>query len=466
MTEGPISNRPSSAEGRGRDGLRKGDVGGAGEGSRSLFSSFSWSVAGNVIYSACQWGVIIILAKLVTTEIVGVYSLALAVTTPVIMLSQMNLKLVQATDADHRVAFNTYFSIRFFLTVLALAIIAIVSWVVGRGASAVLIIVMVGAAKAFESISDICYGLFMQHERMDVMGTSLVVRSVLSLALFFVLLYFLQSVPTGLLGLTLVWAIMLFSYDMRKARKLDRAQRSKTGVGDTESAVKADSFIPRWDLPAFNGVFFLSLPMGVASVLESLTVYIPRYAIAYFSGESQLGIFTALTYLLLAIGLVVYSVTFASVPRLAQHHARGEEREFGLLLLTVFVIISAVCVVMMLGVLLFGERLILFLYTDRYAQYSYLLAWLMGAGIFMFSGTVLNTALVAMRRFAVLMGVHLCGVACVSIASLLLIPSHGLIGAVWAVTISAAVILMIQVGVLVHLMRKRGPRAARHEKPR
>ncbi len=456
MTQGRTSNSPDSAGGQGRDSSRKSGAGGVGRQRPSLFSSFSWTVAGNVIYSACQWGIIIVLAKLVTTDIVGVYSLALAVTTPVIMLSQMNLRIVQATDADYTTAFNTYFSIRFFLTLLALAVIAGVSLVVGKGTSSLLIIVMIGAAKAFESISDVCYGLFMQHERMDLMGKSLVLRSVVSLALFFALLYFLRNTPIGLLGLTLVWAIMLFAYDMRNARKLDRARLFKPGWEGLQKASEADSFIPRWDLPAFSGIFVLSLPMGIASVLDSLTVYIPRYAIAYFSGDSQLGIFTALSYLLLAIGLVVYSITYASVPRLAQHHARGERREFGLLLLTVFGIIAAVCVVMMLGVLLFGDRLISFLYTERYAQYSNLLVWLMGAGIFLFSGSILNTALISMRRFGVLMAVSLSSVVCTAAASLILIPSKGLVGAVWAVAISAAVTLIIKIAVLIRLMGKGG----------
>jgi O-antigen/teichoic acid export membrane protein len=425
---------------------------------RSLFSNFSWTITGNAVYSGCQWVVIIILAKFVSTQIVGFYSLALAVTTPVILLSQMSLKIVQATDAHRGVAFNTYFSLRFFLTGLALVAIVIISWAVGKEAAAILIIIMIGAAKSSESISDVCYGLFMQHERMDLMGKSLVIRSVISLGVFFVLVYFLRNATIGLLGLTLVWVGMFFAYDMPSVRRLDHRGQPTADHGQPENAVSGTGlFIPRWDLPEFTGIFMLSLPMGLTAVLETLTIYVPRYAIAYYLGESPLGIFTALSYLLLAISLVVSSAVVTTVPRLAQYYARGMKRDFARLLAMLFVLISAVCSVLMVVVLIFGKEVISFLYTEQYAHYSYLLAWLMGAGIFMFSGSVLVTALMAMRRFRILMTIGLFSVVSLVAFCVILVPSHGLAGAVWAIAVNAAVVLLVRIAVMAYLVRKGPP---------
>jgi O-antigen/teichoic acid export membrane protein len=431
---------------------------------RSLFSNFSWTITGNTVYSGCQWVVIIILAKFVSTQIVGFYSLALAVTTPVILLSQLSLRIVQATDARRGVAFNTYFSLRFYLTALALAAIVIISWAVGKEAAAILIIIMIGAAKSSESISDVCYGLFMQHERMDLMGKSLVIRSVISLGVFFMLVYFMRNAIIGLLGLTLVWVGMFFAYDMPNVRRLDQPERPAADYGPPENSVSGPGlFIPRWDLPEFSGVFILSLPMGLTNVLETLTIYMPRYAIAYYLGESPLGIFTALSYLLLAISLVVSSAVVATVPRLAQYYARGMKRDFAKLLVMLFILISTVCSSLMVVVLVFGQEIISFIYTEQYAHYSYLLAWLMGAGIFMFSGSVLVTALMAMRRFRILMTIGLLSVVSLLGLCIILVPLYGLAGAVWAITINAGIVLVVRIAVMAYLVRKGPPPASRIE---
>ncbi|MGI8856402.1 MAG: hypothetical protein ACR2JW_11675, partial [Thermomicrobiales bacterium] len=56
-------------------------------GARSLRANFSWTFVGNVVYAACQWGMLVVLAKLGSPEVVGQFALGLAITAPVIMLT-------------------------------------------------------------------------------------------------------------------------------------------------------------------------------------------------------------------------------------------------------------------------------------------------------------------------------------------------------------------------------------------
>ena len=45
----------------------------------SLKSNFAWTLSGNVVYSACQWGMLVLLAKLGTPATVGEFALAVAI---------------------------------------------------------------------------------------------------------------------------------------------------------------------------------------------------------------------------------------------------------------------------------------------------------------------------------------------------------------------------------------------------
>src|SRR5262245_13252375 len=96
---GPFASPPS------RNGDDRGDVGRTqsnrqGQGTRpSLRTNFLWTLAGNVVYAGCQWGMLIVLAKLGTPAMVGEFSLGLAICAPIFMLSNLNLRGVQATDA-------------------------------------------------------------------------------------------------------------------------------------------------------------------------------------------------------------------------------------------------------------------------------------------------------------------------------------------------------------------------------
>ena len=65
----------------------------------SLRRNFSHMLIGNAIYSLSQWGILISLAKLSSTEAVGVYTLGIAVTAPIILLTDLQLRTILATDA-------------------------------------------------------------------------------------------------------------------------------------------------------------------------------------------------------------------------------------------------------------------------------------------------------------------------------------------------------------------------------
>ena len=137
----------------------------------SLKQNFSWTFVGNGVYQACQWGMLVVLAKLTSPEAVGQFALGLAVCAPVVMLTNLQLRAVQATDARGEYEFADYLGLRLLMTGLALAVIAGVA-LVAYSSVTTLVILAVGLAKSFEALSDVLYGLLQQRERMDRIAKS------------------------------------------------------------------------------------------------------------------------------------------------------------------------------------------------------------------------------------------------------------------------------------------------------
>src|SRR5438067_13811448 len=76
--------------------------------SRSLRVNFSWTMAGNLVYAASQWGILVVLARMGKPEAVGQFSLGLAITAPIMLFAGLQLRAVQATDARHLFQFADY----------------------------------------------------------------------------------------------------------------------------------------------------------------------------------------------------------------------------------------------------------------------------------------------------------------------------------------------------------------------
>ncbi|PSB30275.1 polysaccharide biosynthesis protein, partial [filamentous cyanobacterium Phorm 46] len=181
----------------------------------TLRRNFSWTFTGNLVYAASQWGMLVLLAKLGSPEMVGQFTLGLAVTAPAMMFTNLHLRSVQATDAKQQYVFADYLGLRLIGTGLALLIIAGITLKAGYRWETSLVILVIGIAKAFESISDVFYGLIQQHERMDRIAIALMIKGPLSLLFLSIGVLFTKTVLGGVVGLAVAWAIVLFACDIR-----------------------------------------------------------------------------------------------------------------------------------------------------------------------------------------------------------------------------------------------------------
>ena len=82
----------------------------------SLRKNFSWIFVGNIVSTGCQWVILMVMTKLLPEVQVGHYVLALAIATPIVLFSMLQLRLVQATDVQNKYKFSDYFGVRLLTT--------------------------------------------------------------------------------------------------------------------------------------------------------------------------------------------------------------------------------------------------------------------------------------------------------------------------------------------------------------
>ncbi|TAF04065.1 MAG: lipopolysaccharide biosynthesis protein [Oscillatoriales cyanobacterium] len=403
----------------------------------TLRRNFSWTFTGNLVYAASQWGMLVVLAKLGSPEMVGQFTLGLAVTAPVIMFTNLQLRSIQVTDAKGEYVFADYLGLRLIGTGLALLIIAGITLKAGYSWETSLVILAIGLAKAFESISDIFYGLIQQHERMDKIAIALMIKGPLSLLLLVIGVSVTGSVVGGAIGLAIAW---------------DGREESDLLVADAEPGNSQNSLYPRRHQKTLIKLVLLALPLGFVMMLISLNTNIPRYFIERYLGERELGIFAAISYLMVVGSMVVSALAESASPRLAKYYAEGNSTAFGTLML------KLVGVGLMLGVggvvvsVVAGREILTLLYKPEYADRADLFAWLMvGAGIGYVS-SFLGYGMTAARYFQVQMPLFVLVTGISAIACFWLIPTQGVRGAAIALILGAIVQAVFSLGVIFHAL--------------
>jgi O-antigen/teichoic acid export membrane protein len=405
----------------------------------SLRWNFSWTFVGNIIYSGCQWGMLVVLAKIGNPEMVGQYGLAMAIATPILALSSLQLRAVLTTDVRERVPFGEYLGFRLVTTVLSLIIISAIPFVMHYRRESTIVVLIIGLGQALETLSDLYYGRMQFYDHMDRIAKSMIMRAVLGLAALGTIVYLTKSVVWGAVGLVLARTVVLVGYDISKRAQLLPRHADRE---ETEQVLNSNSvaLLPRWNLNTQSELLRTSITLGVIAMLVSLLPNVPRYFIQGSLGERALGIFTATAFLVSSGGLIVNALGQSAFVRLAKHYSAGDVAGFNSLLLKL-VGIAGVLGIAGIGVAaFFGHMLLALLYRPEYAEHTDVLIAMMVGGAITYVAGLMASAVTAARCFIRQIPVLATAVGAAALASLLLVPSHGLLGAAFAVIITSTVL--------------------------
>jgi O-antigen/teichoic acid export membrane protein len=419
----------------------------------SLRADFGWSFAGYLVYAGCTWGVLVVLAKLGSPEMVGQYAFGLAIAQPILLFSRLQLRTLLTTDVDGRYSFGEYLGFRVMTTAIGLLIIVILNLVMRYPWASALPILMVGFSESLETISDLYWGQCQVQERMDRIAKSMIARGSLSLMALGAGIYFTGNVLWGVVGLALARVVVLLSYDMQSSTH--PALRSLQSAEDLQQrmAVERDALRPRWNLRVQGELFWISIPLGVISLLVALHPNIPRYFIESSLGARGLGIFAATAFLLSSGNLVVLALAQSACVPLAKSYGRRDSSNFKFILLKLLGISALLGVGGLLIAVFAGRQLLTLVYGPEYGDHADLLITIMAAGAIQYPAAMIGVAVTSARLFKPQIPLLAAVIAASYMASHWLIPSYGLVGAGWATVLTSLTLLAGEMVLLSWVLR-------------
>ena len=406
--------------------------------------SFSWTLGGNVVYAACQFGMLSVLAKLGSPLIVGQYALGLAITAPVFMLTNLQLRGVQATDARHEYGFADYFTLRLFSTLSGILVIVLITAIAAYDAATKMVILLVAAAKGVETIADVIAGHLQKFERLDQVARALMIRGAASVATFAAVFWATRNLIAAVAALALAWMAVIAFYDLRVISRL---------LGEHPRFF-------RFSLDTQKSLLSVSWPLGIVMTLGSLNINVPRYILEQKLGTAELGIFASLAYLLTAINLIVIALGQSVCTRMARLFAECDIRQFKALLGKLILFAGVLGMVALGMASIVGRPLLTLVYRPEYAEHLDLLLLMVVDATLVAIGSFLGFGMTAARCFRPQMSIMAATVATTVALTLPLVPRFGLMGAGYGLLIASFVRALASYLVLDSAMKKQIARCA------
>ena len=361
---------------------------------------------------------LVLIARLGGTQGAASFIWAMALTGPVFMFSNMNLREMIATETALGYSFQNYWSLRLLTTAGGIVLLSVIV-PLAAPAEEWSIVAIVAAVKALESIYDLILGAYHRGERANSAAISLVIRSIggcLSLAVF---LTVTSSITAGLAGLFLFQFLSLVVYDAPYVKQL---------LGERKLSVSKGS-VP---------ILRIAFPLGIVACLTSLSLNVPRYAVRELLDAQSLAAFGCCASFLQIFTLVGISTQLALSPGIASRNAQNRRSMNGMLWR---IVLGVVCIgtLIVISAHLWGAIVLSIIFGEQYAKFGPVLTWLMVGGVFAASKGFLATGLTATRSTLPQAAISAAQFACSMIGCVWLVPQYGVIAAAWVVAACNAV---------------------------
>lgn len=403
----------------------------------SIPANVAWTASSNIIYALCQWGMLVAFARLGTPEGLGQFAFALAVSAPVMMFLQLQLRTVQVTDTRGGFEFADYLTLRGVSSLAGLTVVVVIAAAMGSGLSGIVVAAIVAGVKMFDGFADVLHGAWQKVERLEVPAALLMINGAVSLAALALALWTGASVAgavTGSLAGSIV-ALIAAAWFTRARLRL--------------------TFTPTVGaLHRIREIAWVALPLGFVMALISLTSNIPRYFIQAWLGERELGIFAALTYVTAAGMTIVSAVGNSLTPAMARDFDRGDARAFARRFRLLASAAAGIGISGFLTAVFFARPLLQIAYGEEYARSAGVFVHAMALGTVTYLAAAVGFAMSAARCFRVQAPMFILVVATILAASAAWIPSSGLHGALSALMAGAAVQLALGAALLGPAIRR------------
>ena len=394
-----------------------------------LLKKAKWLVGGNFVFAFSQWVILIFFARMTNQENLGQYALALAIVTPIFAVGNLQLRPLYILDvnSEQKYTYTHFYYLRLICSFIALACCLVLGLFFNVS---ILVLLLVGLLKFFESYSDIIYAYYNAHDQTQLISKSLFLKGTLSVLVVAVGLYLFDFYTTLILFLFVYLVVWLF-IDNLYIQKTQEIKKMSLDLGIMKSAI----------------------PMGISLGIVTLQSNIPRLFLDQYASIEAVGIFTVLSYFIIVGSIFINSICQYLSPRLT--HAWNHNRAYFKKLLSMALLVAGGLGLIAIFLSYFmGEFVLNLVYGAEYVAYTDAFVLTMVAGFILYLATVLGYTLTAIGFIK--QQVYLFSIVLIFsvLVSYLCIPEYGIIGGIYTLMVSYLVQCVLSLLVVLFRLKE------------
>lgn len=317
-----------------------------------LRTNMLWNSIGSTIRLVCSFLITIAVVRLSTGfDAAGSLALSMSIANLVNPFADFRLRTIHVTDVRGERRTEDYIGLRVFTSLLAFSIGLVYSFLTSS-ATALSLIALYLVFSLITNFIEVFHAIDQRHMRMDYSGKSYILQGLSTLLAFSLVLRMTNSLHWAVVAMGAAAALVLVLYDIPRTRRLEPL------------AV------------ALNGPAIVSLsklvPLVIAQVAASAVLTIPKQYLEGQLGPEALGIYSSVASPALIVQMGATYVYSPLMGEFAEKLMTRKKAALALLFKTSFAIL-AVTALCSLALLVIGHPLLVLLFGEGIAEYTYLM---------------------------------------------------------------------------------------------
>lgn len=388
-----------------------------------ILNNLSWMFFANLFVAFSKWLIIILLAKLTTPTDVGIYSLAFAVSAPIVLFANMKLRaLIVASDQKD---LQNFFNTRFLFNIITFFVLSLLSIMLYP--EYFLVILIIGLSKIIDLQSDLYYAIPHRENDLIIVGKMMIAKQLILILAFAGILYFTRNFVMALfiqLIFQFLYLLLVEKLYMFKNYSFTKEISSLAGI---------------------KKILYLGIPLGLVQMLNSFNTNYPRYVLEYVESAEVLGYFSAIMYLAIIANIFTNALSQVFLPILSNLVKNKKIEEFKKYLYRYLLLFSlGLGFVFILCAVFLGEEVLSIFYGTEYAKYNDLLTVVAIYTSINLINANLDNALISMNYISIMPKITIISFIITIIGGYILIISLSIKGAALILLLSASLQLLLK----------------------
>ena len=250
-----------------------------------LRKNFLWNTIGTGLNAFNSLFFMIAVTRINGVDNAGIFTIAFSTACIIYVIGLYAGRIYQVTEPDKEITNKEYIVNRLITTVLMIILVVMFCLIKGYAIFKTIIFILLTTYKALEAFSDVIYGILQKNEKLDKVGKSLVLKSVISIISFVLIDLITKNLIISIILMLIINIIIIFLYDFRNSKEYIEI-KSKI---DNEHILK---------------IFRLGFFTFIISFLGIYILNAPKYAIDNYLEDNYQTIFGIIVMPATIIGLV------------------------------------------------------------------------------------------------------------------------------------------------------------------